>query len=114
MNKTTHPYFVPNGDDRKQTAVLLVGTADEYGIDQREIRTARGGFRISENVANALGLDGAEPEPEADGPEPEADGAEPEADGAEPEPETETETEADGAEPEPEPAKRTRKPRNTN
>jgi hypothetical protein len=57
MNRTTHPYFVPNGDNRKDTAVLLVGTAGEYGIDQRDIRMVRGGFRISQAVADALGLD---------------------------------------------------------
>lgn len=57
MNKTTHPFFISNGEDRKETATLLVGTADEYDIDQRDIRMVRGGFRISEALADALGLD---------------------------------------------------------
>lgn len=54
MNKTTHPYFVANGDSRQETAVLLVGTAREFGIDQRDIAAVPGGFRISEKMANVL------------------------------------------------------------
>lgn len=53
--------FVPNGESRHETAVLLVGTADEFGIDQRSILPAAGGFHITEEMAEALG---AEPVPD--------------------------------------------------
>ena len=46
--------FVPNGDSRQETAILLVGTASEYGIDQREIRATSGGFYISDRLADLL------------------------------------------------------------
>jgi hypothetical protein len=49
-----HTAFVPNGDSRKDTAVLLVGTAAEYGIDQHSIKTVSGGFRITEELADVL------------------------------------------------------------
>ena len=54
MDKTTHPFFVPDGDSRQQTAVLLVGTAREFGIPQREVAAVRGGFRISAALADVL------------------------------------------------------------
>lgn len=57
MDKTTHPYFVPDGESRQETAVLLVGTAAEYGIPKREVAAVQGGFRISEQVNTALGYD---------------------------------------------------------
>jgi hypothetical protein len=46
--------YVPNGESRQETAVLLVGTAEEHGIDQREIRASNGGFFISEALADLL------------------------------------------------------------
>lgn len=46
--------FVHNGVSRATTAVLLVGTASEYGVDQREIRVVRGGFEISERLAGLV------------------------------------------------------------
>lgn len=46
--------FVPNGDSRKQTAILLVGTADEFGIDQRAIKSVGNGFLISDELAAVL------------------------------------------------------------
>jgi hypothetical protein len=49
-----HTAFVPNGDSRKDTAILLVGTALEHGIDQHSIRTVSGGFRITEELADVL------------------------------------------------------------
>lgn len=58
MDKNTHPYHVPDdtAGSRQETAALLVGTADEYGISQREVfAVPSGGFRISEAVFNALG-----------------------------------------------------------
>lgn len=63
MDKTTHPYFVPDSTQgsRKETAVLLVGTASEGdsegAIPQREVAATQGGFRISERVYKALGWD---------------------------------------------------------
>lgn len=55
--------FVPNGDSVEETAVLLVGTADEFHIDQRNIRVdrARGGFWISDELADIV-YDGVEDE----------------------------------------------------
>ncbi len=53
MSKASHPYFIPNGDSREDTAVLLVGTADEAGIDQRAIQAVPGGFNITPEVARA-------------------------------------------------------------
>lgn len=69
MDKNTHPYFVPNDTQgsRRETAVLLVGTADEYDIPQREIASTRDGFRISEKVAIALGYVDEDGEDTSDG-----------------------------------------------
>lgn len=72
MNKTTHPYFVENGESRRDTAILLVGTADEFGIDQRDVRAVRGGFRISQAMADVLYDEREQTEDEqAEGTEPE-------------------------------------------
>jgi hypothetical protein len=72
MNKTTHPYFVADGDSRQDTAILLVGTAREFGIPQRDIAAVRGGFRISQALADVLYDEGQdEPEPVQPDPEPE-------------------------------------------
>jgi hypothetical protein len=60
MNTTTHPFFIEDGESRQETAILLVGTAEEAGIDQRDVRATRGGFRITQAVADALGLDTSE------------------------------------------------------
>jgi hypothetical protein len=46
--------FVPNGDSRKDTAIILVGTAREYGIDQRSIKTVAGGFHITSELADLV------------------------------------------------------------
>lgn len=46
--------FVPNGDSRRDTAIVLVGTAEEYGIDQRSIKTAPGGFHITSELADLV------------------------------------------------------------
>lgn len=56
--------FVPNGDNRRETAILLVGTAREFGIDQRSIRTASGGFYITEDLADVLYDESEQDEPE--------------------------------------------------
>jgi hypothetical protein len=49
-----HTVFVPSGDSRRDTAVLLVGTAREYDIDQHSIKMVQGGFRITEELADVL------------------------------------------------------------
>lgn len=54
MAPAPHDVFVPNGDSRRETAVLLVGTAEEYGISQRSIKTAPGGFFITEELADIV------------------------------------------------------------
>lgn len=46
--------FVPQGEDRRATARYLVQTADEHGIDQRSIRSTRGGFDITDELADVL------------------------------------------------------------
>lgn len=68
---TTHPNWVPDATmgSRKDTAVLLVGTATEFGIPQRDIASTRGGFYISDRLAELVydeagEDDQAEPEPE--------------------------------------------------
>lgn len=64
--------FVANdaAGTRKETAILLVGTAREFDIPQREIASARTGFYISERLAEILeremdegagGVENAEP-----------------------------------------------------
>lgn len=51
--------FVPNGASRRETAILLVGTAEEHGIDQRSIRATPSGFFVSEELADILWGDDA-------------------------------------------------------
>lgn len=48
------PVFVPNGYSRRETAVLLVGTAEEFGLSQRGIAAVAGGFYITEELAGIL------------------------------------------------------------
>lgn len=54
--------FIPNGDSRTDTAVLLVGTAEEHDIPQSSIRATTGGFWVSEDLADLIY--GDEPEVE--------------------------------------------------
>lgn len=54
MTKTSHPYFIANGDSRKDTATLLTGTAEEAGIDQHDIQATPSGFNITEAVYQAV------------------------------------------------------------
>lgn len=49
--------FVPDGASRRETAILLVGTAEEFDLDQRSIKAALGGFYISDELADLLGED---------------------------------------------------------
>lgn len=60
-----HPHFVPSGEVRKDTAILLVGTAREFGIDQHDIKSVQGGFLISQSLADVLYAE-AETEPKAE------------------------------------------------
>lgn len=50
------PHFVESthAGSRKDTAVLLVGTAREFGIDQHSIQPAPGGFRITTELRDVL------------------------------------------------------------
>lgn len=52
--RANYTAFVPNGDSRQETAIILVGTAEEHGIDQRSIQATRGGFNITEELADVL------------------------------------------------------------
>ena len=66
--------FIPEDTmgSRRETAVLLVGTAREYGIPQRAILSASGGYWITKELADIIYDEAdanAEPEPE---PEPKA------------------------------------------
>lgn len=54
--------FVPNGDSRKDTATLLVGTAEEFGLSQRSILVRPTGFYITEELADAVYGDEFQPE----------------------------------------------------
>lgn len=46
--------FVPNGASRQETAILLVGTAEEFGVSQQDIRVVQGGFMISDALNDIL------------------------------------------------------------
>lgn len=72
MDAKTHPYFVPNDQEgsRQETAVLLVGTAHEFEIPQREIASTMGGFNITQRVFDAVfgdEADAADPDPSTSG-----------------------------------------------
>lgn len=64
MDIETHPFFIEDNGDRQGTAILLVGTADEFGVDQRSIRAVRGGFRITQELADILASEADEDEDE--------------------------------------------------
>lgn len=72
MDRSTHPQFVPNdtAGTRTDTAVLLVGTAHEHDIDQRDIASTTGGYWITDRLAALVFEEGdeadAEPETEPD------------------------------------------------
>lgn len=56
MSRLTHPHFIPSdaAGDRRSTAILLVGTAQEKDIDQRDIATTHTGFFVTDAIADAL------------------------------------------------------------
>lgn len=47
-------FFVSDGDNRTETAILLVGTAEEHGVSQDDIFATNGGFLVSEEVADLV------------------------------------------------------------
>lgn len=66
--------FVPDGESRQDTAVLLVGTARDYDIPQRSIKATVGGFYITEALADVIYEDApGEPEEAEEPPLPEAE-----------------------------------------
>ena len=66
MSNTELNVFVPNGESRTDTAILLVGTADEHGIDQHEIVATDGGFYISDRLADVAFEEAPEADVDAD------------------------------------------------
>jgi hypothetical protein len=58
--------FVPYGESRQDTAILLVGTAQEFGLPQRDIRSdrSRGGFWITDRLADIV-YDGGDEDEES-------------------------------------------------
>lgn len=60
-----HTVFVTNDTAgfRKDTAVLLVGTAREYKITQRSIKSTNSGYWITDELADLV-FAAPEPEPE--------------------------------------------------
>lgn len=70
---TARTVFVPESTmgSRQETAVLLVGTAREFGIDQHAIVSTQGGYWITEELAAIVYDEGdqiEEPEPEPEPP----------------------------------------------
>lgn len=51
-----HPVFVPanKAGSRKDTAILLVGTAREFNISQHDIVSTSNGYRITQRLADVL------------------------------------------------------------
>ena len=58
--------FIENGEDRKDTAVLLVGTAQEFMIPASDILPTPKGFWITERLADVLVEEGILSAEEAD------------------------------------------------
>lgn len=60
--KDTHPYFIDAkaAGSHEETAVLLTGTADEFKISQDDIRSQRGGYRVTQALKDALDADYAD------------------------------------------------------
>ena len=65
MSVFDYEVFVPNdtAGDRKNTAILLIGTAREFGVDTRAVKATQGGFFITAELADLV-FDETEPEPE--------------------------------------------------
>lgn len=56
--------FIPNSHQgsRRDTATLLIGTAEEHGIDKRSIKATSRGFNIPDELAELLGVEAPEAE----------------------------------------------------
>lgn len=52
---------------RQDTAILLVGTAREFDIDQHDIVLAAGGFKISDALLDVLYAEGTATPPKTSG-----------------------------------------------
>lgn len=67
------------GADRRETAIILIGTAREAGLDdQHHVKSTTGGFYISDELADVLYDEDAEDDEEVSGNESETE-EEPEA-----------------------------------
>lgn len=53
--------FVPAGDNRRETARILVELADKHGISQEAIQSTNRGFNVTDEIADLL-YSGEEPE----------------------------------------------------
>lgn len=57
--------FIPNGDSRRETAILLLGTAEENHLPPEDIHAdPHGGFWITDDLADILYDEGVIEEPE--------------------------------------------------
>lgn len=63
------PEFIPNGDNREETAVLLVGTAQEFGLGDA-VFAVPDGFYVTTELADLIYDDELDADPDLD-PEPE-------------------------------------------
>ena len=63
--KIERTVFVPSGASRQDTAVVLVGTAREYGVDQRSILATASGFWITQALADLVFSEEPAEEPES-------------------------------------------------
>lgn len=52
--RANYTAFVPQGENRRETARLLVDLANEHGIDQSSIRSTNRGFDITDELADLL------------------------------------------------------------
>lgn len=46
--------FVPDGPSRRETAILLVGTAAEHGLRDDSVHASQNGFWITDDLADIL------------------------------------------------------------
>lgn len=54
-NRAGKTAFVPNGESRHDTAVILLATAEEYGLDTAiAVFAAPGGFYVTDELADVL------------------------------------------------------------
>lgn len=49
-----HPVFVPHNGNRRDTAILLLGTAEEFGVPKSDVLAGGSGFYISQKLADVL------------------------------------------------------------